>query len=63
MKLKEYRKSQGLTQPEFAEMIGRKASAVSRYENGRTPEPDTIKEIAKITQGAVTPNDFHGVSV
>ncbi len=61
MKLIEYRRSRGLTQPELAEMIGCKTSAVSRYENGRTPEPVTIKRIAAVTQGAVTPNDFHGV--
>ncbi len=63
MKLKQFRDSQRMTQPQLAEMIGCGTSAVCRYEQGRIPEPATMERIVAATGGAVTPNDFHGVVI
>ena len=59
MKLSEYRKSAGLTLEQFAEAVGVSDVAIGRYERGeRTPKSKVMVQIAKITDGAVKPNDF-----
>ncbi len=62
MTLEDYRKSHGLTQKTLADSIEVGVSAVSRYEQGRIPTPDVMARIVAATRGAVTPNDFHGVT-
>jgi len=60
MKLSEYRKSAGLTLGQLAEAIGVSDMAIGRYERGeRIPKHKVMVQIAKITDGAVTANDFH----
>jgi len=48
---------------EFAQRIGRHRVTVSRYLSGdRTPRTDDLRAIARETGGAVTANDFYGLS-
>ena len=59
MKLKAWRQSKDLMQADIAEMIGCSQVAVSNWENGVSiPEPDKMRAIHALTEGAVTPNDF-----
>jgi transcriptional regulator with XRE-family HTH domain len=59
MKLSEYRKSAGLTLGQFAEIVGVSDITIGRYERGeRTPKPKIMTQIVRVTDGAVTPNDF-----
>jgi transcriptional regulator with XRE-family HTH domain len=59
MTLSDYLKLNGITEVEFAALIGRSQSAVNRIKLGRRqPDWETLRRIAKATQGAVTPNDF-----
>ena len=63
MKLADYLKSEGLRPSHLAAMIGVPASTVTRLANGENKNPtlDLMKKIAKISRGAVTPNDFAGI--
>lgn len=63
MKLSNWRKAQNppLTLADVAKRIDRSEAATSRYENGRVPEPDTMRRIHDLTGGAVTPNDFYDI--
>lgn len=61
MKLKAWRQARGLTQKDLADRIEVGAPAVSRYENGRVPEPDVMSKIWELTGGAVGPADFYGL--
>ena len=48
-RLKVFRKSQGLTQNEFADKLGVERSNISRYENGETlPSIETFLEMCNI---------------
>ncbi len=59
MKLSEYRKSAGLTLGQFAEIVGVSDMAIGRYERGeRIPRPKIMAQIWRVTDGAVSPNDF-----
>lgn len=47
----------------FAAGIGTSQAAVNRYRHGRRiPRPAVMARIARATGGAVTANDFHGLS-
>ena len=50
IRIKEMRKSKGLTQKELAEKLGLKDSAIAKYENGRVEniKREIIKEMARI---------------
>lgn len=59
MTLSEWLRSQNMSHEEFAERIGRDRSAVTRYVNGtRMPRREVLEQIADVTDGAVTANDF-----
>ena len=60
MKLREWRVGKGYAQGETGALIGVSGVTVSRYETGgRIPEHDVMVQIATVTNGAVTPNDFY----
>jgi len=62
MKLKEYIKSSGLTYAAFANKVGTNKMNVSRWARGVVnPTGDFYHKIYKVTDGLVTPNDFHGI--
>ena len=59
MTLRAFMAMKGLTVEEMGRMLGVSHVSVSRYRNGlRRPEWDILARIIKVTQGAVTPNDF-----
>jgi len=58
MRLCYYLKAKSETQQQFAARLGCDQSTVSRYCDGRVPEPAIQKKIYELTAGAVTPNDF-----
>lgn len=59
MKLDEYLAKTGISQPAFAADIGCTQAAVSRYvSRRRIPRPRLMARIEKVTNGAVTANDF-----
>ncbi len=59
MKLKSWRREKDLTQGDIADAIGCSQAAVSDWERGASvPEPDKMRAIHALTEGAVTPNDF-----
>ena len=59
MKLKEYLKKNGITEMNFAEMLGCKQPTISRYVNNlRLPRGNLMKKIQEITLGEVNYNDF-----
>jgi len=47
-RLREIRKRLGLTQQEFAERLGLRRLSVARYEAGRIPRMNILKEIARV---------------
>jgi transcriptional regulator with XRE-family HTH domain len=47
VRLREIRKRLGLTQQEFAERLGLRRLSVARYEAGRIPRMNILKEIAR----------------
>lgn len=62
MKLRSWRKSEGLTLATLAERIETDEASLSRYERGeRMPNQETMRKIAQVTGGAVTANDFYGI--
>lgn len=59
MRLTDFLEDYDGTDAEFAEAIGVSAQALSRYRLGkRRPEWDVLDRIRRVTEGAVTPNDF-----
>lgn len=60
MKLKEWRKKEGLTQRELSKRLGVHENSVIRYEaeNSRCPAIPVLREIMRITQNQVTMIDF-----
>lgn len=59
MKLETYLLEKGLTEAQFASLIGRSQSAVHRIKKQkRKPDWETLQRIVDATNGAVTPNDF-----
>jgi DNA-binding transcriptional regulator YdaS (Cro superfamily) len=60
MKLIDWRKSQGKTQVEMAELLGTDQSRISRYEIGdEIPNRRMMLTIWSATGGQVTSNDFY----
>jgi len=62
MTLDTYLKQHGITQLEFADRIGCEQPTVNRFISGRIPSPGLMAKIAEATDGAVTPNDFFGIT-
>jgi predicted transcriptional regulator len=62
MRLAEYLSETGLTRAEFALQIGVKQFSVTRYLNGRVPEPSVMCKIIEATDGKVSANDFFAVA-
>lgn len=62
MRLKEYLDQTGVTRAEFARRIGVQHITVTRYLNGRVPEPSVMEKIIETTDGEVTANDFFGIA-
>lgn len=63
MHIANYLEQQNLSQAGFGEIIGVSQAAVERYVNGkRIPEPEIMTRIAESTKGAVTANDFYGIT-
>jgi transcriptional regulator with XRE-family HTH domain len=63
MKLQDYRQQNGISPTQLAELLAVSPMAVSRYERGqRIPEPPVMQRIAEATGGAVTANDFYGIT-
>lgn len=59
MTLREFLKSTGMRQSDFAERIGRSASYVSMVASGQIwPSRDAVLAIQRATDGQVTPNDL-----
>ena len=58
MKLSDYLSYHDLTDQAFADRVGVDRSTVTRWRNGRMPEPQQMGLIAERTNGDVTPNDF-----
>ncbi len=62
MKLADWRRSIGWSQPRLAAELQCAVSTVARYENGnRRPEEDALQRIFEISSGQVTPNDFYPI--
>jgi DNA-binding transcriptional regulator YdaS (Cro superfamily) len=62
MRLAEYLSETGLTRAEFARQIGVKQFSVTRYLNGRVPEPSVMCKIIEATDGKVSANDFFAMA-
>lgn len=59
MKLRDWRKSRGVSPEELAERLGCHRTTVVRYELRRVPDPEMMRKIVLVTDGAVQPNDFY----
>jgi transcriptional regulator with XRE-family HTH domain len=46
--IKKARQNKGLTQKQFASMIGKTKETLNRYENGKRPIPDTVKALINL---------------
>ncbi|MFC0305315.1 helix-turn-helix domain-containing protein [Rhizorhabdus histidinilytica] len=59
-KLKAYLTDQRISYSEFAQMIGvANAGVVQKYIDGsRTPRPTIMRNIVRVTEGHLQPNDF-----
>ncbi len=63
MKLAKWIKNQNITIPAFAKEIGKNRSLVHKYVYGKAiPKQDAMVKIYQLTQGAVSANDFYGLS-
>ena len=63
MKLSDYLSRHGITDTEFAERIGCDRTTVLRWRNEKVlPEREQMRRIGEATGGAVTANDFYGMS-
>lgn len=59
MTLTEYLKTHRITATDFAALIGRSKSFVSRLRTGEAaPSLETLQQIQRVTGGQVTPADF-----
>jgi 3,4-dihydroxy 2-butanone 4-phosphate synthase/GTP cyclohydrolase II len=58
MKLLTWLSMNGMTQTQFADMVGVHPSQISRICKGQWPERKTAMAIIEATSGAVTPEDF-----
>ena len=62
MRLEEYLAETGLTRAEFARQIGVRQFSITRYLEGRVPEPSVMCKIIEATEGKVSANDFFGLA-
>jgi len=62
MRLQDYLTQTDTTRAEFARQIGVKHISVTRYLDGRVPEPSVMEKIIEVTEGKVTANDFFGLA-
>lgn len=62
MTLKDWRISNGLTQQQLAAKLGVRASAISRYEAGRVPEPDIVRKLYRLSDGVIDVLTFYGLA-
>lgn len=51
MNIKEYRERHGLTQAEFAELVGVTPAAVSRWESGNRTPPEMLEKLVELMNG------------
>jgi transcriptional regulator with XRE-family HTH domain len=59
MKLADFMKLSGLSDADLAAKIGRSRETVTRYRNGTiTPNWEALAALTRVTNGAVTANDF-----
>jgi transcriptional regulator with XRE-family HTH domain len=59
MKLSDYLSENGLTQAQFAQLVGASQQAVAMWVIGdRTPRAAQMRKVKDATGGTVTPNDF-----
>ena len=59
MKLRDYRRQTEITLAALAKKVGVSEVAMSRYERGeRMPRPVIMRDIERVTDGKVRPNDF-----
>ena len=62
MELKKYLEEKNINATQFAELLGVEPSTTWRIVNKKQlPRPELASLIAKVTNGAVTPNDFYGI--
>lgn len=62
MKLADYMNLHGFGPSEMARRLNVNHATVIRYrDGGRVPEPEVMRRIVEVTEGAVTPNDFFGL--
>lgn len=60
MLLVDWLEKHGVSDANFAELIGKSRIDVFRYKKGRVmPRPDVLARIAEATGGAVQPMDFY----
>jgi transcriptional regulator with XRE-family HTH domain len=59
MKLADYLEKEGISQLEFADLIGSTSATVSRIvHGGQNPSLALMIKIKEVTKGKVKPNDF-----
>lgn len=58
MKLQAWLDLKGLSQHDFATLVGRERSTVTRWVGGRMPSKSDLAIIRDVTEGAVTANDW-----
>lgn len=65
MKLSRYLKITDTQPAQFAASLDEASEAsVRKWVSGeRIPRPDQMREIVRVTKGAVTPNDFYGLEL
>tara|TARA_S200002703_G_C3792560_1_gene244597 strand:+ start:2169 stop:2363 length:195 start_codon:yes stop_codon:yes gene_type:complete len=63
MTLKQLKESKNLSYAELAQFLGFSGAnptrEAQRYCLGRIPRPETIKKIAQVTKGKVSPSDWY----
>jgi transcriptional regulator with XRE-family HTH domain len=61
MTLEEWKTAHGLGDKEIAEMVGLHQASISRLRRGkRFPSAELMRDFARVTVGAVMPNDWAG---
>lgn len=62
MKLATYLAQMNLSDEQFAAMVQRSRSTISRLRNGRAiPSPELMRDIFTVTGGSVRADDFYGI--
>ena len=60
-RLRTWREAKGMTLEELGAEIGVSGVAVGRYEAGRPPKADVLRQIILFTGGEVTANDWFDI--